>query len=48
MTDYFSKYIEAAELNSSTSGTVINTIRSKFGIPELFLSDNSSELYSGF
>ena len=47
--DYFSRYVEIAKLTSTYSGVVIGhlkTIFSRFGIPEVVVSDNGPQFVS--
>jgi len=49
MIDYFSRYIEIAKLNSTTSASVINhlsSIFSRHGIPQILFSDNGPQYKS--
>ena len=49
MVDYYSKFFEVSHLPNSKSKTVINHIKpqlARYGIPEVIVSDNGSELSS--
>ena len=55
LVDYFSRYPEVQKLTSTTSATVIASLKStfsRFGIPEIIASDNgpqfASQLFADF